>query len=401
MIINYISDDEYSISNGKSEIQFWQNEDDNSISIHDQVIDEFKLSEINDIVKLLEHYAIKQNITKINIVASPVRKVLEFWTSLGYNYSDYEDDKIFIDEILSCPDKNKLFDTYSGVILLEKTKTNLNNSSFINKVYNQDIIEFLKNIPSSSLDMVYGDPDYNVGINYAGSNYSRKWNDYIDWYIELTKESMRVLKPTGSLFMMNYPKQNAYLRVKYLDDAAYDVQDYVWIYNTNVGHSTKRFTTAHRSILHATKTKDNNFYKNNVAEPYKNPTDKRILQRIADGNIGRMPYSWFYFDLVKNVSKDKTFHACQIPLKLVEMLIKSCTLENDDIFILFGGSGSELVLCKQLKRNFISCELHKEYYDMIIDRLNNNGIIKEVFKLDFMQQKNGSDLNYQMKQLFG
>jgi len=28
---------------------------------------------------------------------------------------------------------------------------------------------------------------------------------------------MRVLKPTGNLFMMNYPKQNAYLRVKNLD----------------------------------------------------------------------------------------------------------------------------------------------------------------------------------------
>lgn len=104
----------------------------------------------------------------------------------------------------------------------------------------------------------------------------KKWNDYIDWYISLTKECMRVLKPTGNLFMMNYPKQNAYLRVKYLDDNAYDVRDYIWVYNSNIGFSPKRFTTAHRSILHATKSKDNNFYKDNVALPYKNPTDKRI-----------------------------------------------------------------------------------------------------------------------------
>jgi len=118
--------------------------------------------------------------------------------------------------------------------------------NYRNKVFNRDIIEVLKELPNNSLDMVYGDPDYNVGINYSGNNYTKKWNDYIDWYIKLTKESMRVLKPTGSLFMMNYPKQNAYLRVKYLDDAAYDVQDYFWVYNTNVGHSPKRFTTAHR-----------------------------------------------------------------------------------------------------------------------------------------------------------
>lgn len=261
---------------------------------------------------------------------------------------------------------------------------------FRNKVFNEDVIKVLKSLPSNSLDMVYGDPDYNVGINYAGKNYTTKWKDYIDWYIELTKESMRVLKPTGSLFMMNYPKQNAYLRVKYLDNNAFDVQDYVWVYNTNVGHSPRRLTTAHRSILHATKSKDNNFYKDHIAVPYQNPKDKRIIQRISDGHLGRMPYSWFYYDLVKNVSKDKTFHSCQIPLPLVEMLIKSCTKEGDDCFILFGGSGSELVLCKNLDRNFISCELHPEYYQMILDRLKNNGKIRDEFRLEFMQQKNGN-----------
>jgi len=95
-----------------------------------------------------------------------------------------------------------------------------------------------------------------------------------------------------------------------------------------------------------------------------------------------MPYSWWYFDLVKNVSKDKTFHSCQIPLALVEMLIKSSTKEDDVVQILFGGSGSELVLCKQLKRNFVSSEIHKPYYDMIMDRLNNGGVIKDDYKLD-------------------
>jgi len=256
--------------------------------------------------------------------------------------------------------------------------------NFRNNVFNHDILTLLKQSPDNCLDTVYGDPDYNVGINYAGKNYTQKWNDYIDWYIELTKESMRVLKPTGNLFMMNYPKQNAYLCVKYLDENAFDVQDYVWIYNTNVGHTPRRFTTTHRSILHATKSKENHFYKDNVAVPYQNPTDKRTKQRMAEGHLGRMPYSWFYFDLVKNVSKDKTFHSCQILLNLVEMIIKSCTQENDDVFILFGGSGSEIVLCKELKRNFISCELHPEYYEMIQNSLENNGRISDEYCLEFV-----------------
>lgn len=256
-----------------------------------------------------------------------------------------------------------------------------------NKIFNKDVMEILIKLPDDSIDMVYGDPDYNVGINYAGKRFTKTWDEYITWYTQLTKECMRVLKPIGNLFMFNYPKQNAYLRVKYLDQHAYEVHEYVWVYNTNIGHSTKRFTTAHRSILHATKSKNNKFYKDNVAQPYKNPDDRRIRKRLAEGSKGRMPYSWFYFDLVKNVSKDKTFHSCQIPLPLVETLIKSCTKKGDDVFILFGGSGSEIILCKDLKRNYLSCEIHPDYYKMILDRIKHGGKISDQYRLNFIQEK--------------
>lgn len=243
-------------------------------------------------------------------------------------------------------------------------------------------METFKRLPDNSIDMIFGDPDYNVGINYAGAKYTKKWNDYIDWYIALARECMRVLKPDGNLFMLNYPKQNAYLRVKYLDENAYSVNDYAWVYNSNVGMSKNKFTTAHRSLLHVTKSKNNKFYKDAVAVPYQNPTDKRIMQNIANGSKGRMPYSWFYFDLVKNVSKEKTFHSCQIPQKLVEMLIKATTVENDVVQILFGGSGGEIVLAKTLGRRFISSEIHKLYYDMIMQRLGTNGDVPQNLKLN-------------------
>lgn len=271
---------------------------------------------------------------------------------------------------------------------------------YINKVFNRDILEVLRSLPDDSLDMVYGDPDYNVGINYAGKKYTTAWNQYIDWYVELAQESLRVLKPTGNLFLINYPKQNAYLRVKYLDEVANAVYDYAWVYNTNVGHGNKHFTTAHRSILHATKTNDSHFYKDNVSQPYQNLNDKRIKQRLADGHTGRMPYSWLYFDLVKNVSKDKTLHACQIPLGLVETLIKSCTQENDDVLILFGGSGSELVLCQKLKRNFVSCEIHPVYFEMIQQRLQQNGEIPDEYRLEFLQKKKNENNGNHQRILF-
>lgn len=241
-------------------------------------------------------------------------------------------------------------------------------------------MDLLKDLPAQSVDMVFGDPDYNVGIKYEDKNYTTSFKEYIDWYIKLTKEAMRVLKKDGNLFMLNYPKQNAHLRAKYLDDLYPYINDYVWVYNSNVGHTPKRFTTAHRSILHVRKSKNNKFYKDNIALPYKNPGDKRILQNLANGSKGRMPYSWFEFNLVKNISKEKTLHACQIPQKLTEMLVKSCTLPGDNVLVLFAGSGAELEVCKSLDRNFISAELIKKYRDIAMHRIE-NGYIKEEHKL--------------------
>lgn len=245
---------------------------------------------------------------------------------------------------------------------------------YLNKVFLKDVMELLKELPDKCVDMVYGDPDYNVGIKYGDKSYTKTFDEYIEWYIELAKESLRVLKDAGNMFLINYPKQNAYLQVKYLDSVCYEVLDYIWVYNTNVGHSPRRFTTAHRSILHCRKTSHSNFYKDNVAVPYKNPTDKRILQNLANGSKGRMPYDWLYFDLVKNVSKEKTFHACQIPQKLSETLIKSSTVPKDIVLILFGGSGSEIEVCKSLDRQYISAEIDKKYYEVIVDRLRKGNI---------------------------
>ena len=244
---------------------------------------------------------------------------------------------------------------------------------FQDKVFLDDVMVTLRSMPDNCVNMIYGDPDYGVGINYSGKKYTQRWEEYISWYVELATECMRVLRDDGNLFFINYPRQNSYLRVRCLDDLAYNVYDYAWVYPSNIGHSAKRFTTAHRSVLHAVKSKNNAFYKDQVALPYKNPESNKIKKRLANGSSGRMPYSWFEFNLVKNTSKNKTFHACQIPIPLYDMLLKASTVENDSVFVLFGGSGSEVVHTKQSNRRFLSCETHPDYYKMILDRLHSNG----------------------------
>ncbi|MHB8282861.1 MAG: DNA-methyltransferase [bacterium] len=274
-------------------------------------------------------------------------------------------------------------------------------TNFTDEVFNKDIMQVLKELPDKSVDMIYSDPDYNVGIKYNNTTYTKKFTEYINWYVELAAESMRTLKDDGNMFFINYPKQNAYLWVKYLDNACYNVHEYVWVYNTNVGHSPKKFTTAHRTILHCTKTKNNKWFKDAVAENYLNPNDKRIKQNIMNGSKGRMPYSWLYYNLVKNVSKDKTIHACQIPIKLTEKLLKASTKEGDLVLIHFGGSGNEILLAKKSGRHYVSAEIDTIYYNMILERLkiSNAGLITDYeipdeykLKLNKIKDKKSNDL---------
>lgn len=258
---------------------------------------------------------------------------------------------------------------------------------FTNKVFLDDIMNVLAKLPNNSVDMIYGDPDYNVNINYHGTNYTMDFDDYIVWYVNLTKECMRVMKDDGNLMMMNYPKPNAHLRVNYLDEAAFMVEEYVWVYNYNFGIRENKFTRAHRSILHGTKSAKNRFYRDNVAEEYKNPTDRRVRKLIESGSKGRMPYSWFYNDLVKNVSKEKTIHAAQIPKAISRKLIESTTMPGDTVLVLFGGSGSECEVCKEGGRNYITAELNETYHELIVKRLETGEIPKEFWHKSRLSRK--------------
>ena len=132
-----------------------------------------------------------------------------------------------------------------------------------------------------------------------------------------------------------------------------------WVYNSNTAKQ-------HRDI---------GFYKikpnfNLVKQPYKNLNDKRIKERIAKGCAGAKLYDWWNINQVKNVSKKENSHPCVMPLQVMENIIG--ILPSDYIvFDPFMGSGTTGVACKHLGRDFIGCEIDKEYYEIAKRRIGN------------------------------
>ena len=64
-------------------------------------------------------------------------------------------------------------------------------------------------------------------------------------------------------------------------------------------------------------------------------------------------------------------HPTMKPIALFAYQISNNTHENDHVLDLFGGSGTTLIACEQLKRKAYLCELDPHYVDVIIQRWEN------------------------------
>lgn len=68
------------------------------------------------------------------------------------------------------------------------------------RVENKDCLELLKDIKSETIDMVFADPPFNLGIKYKGYIDDRK--NYEQWCEQWIGECFRVLKSTGTFYLM-------------------------------------------------------------------------------------------------------------------------------------------------------------------------------------------------------
>jgi DNA modification methylase len=232
-----------------------------------------------------------------------------------------------------------------------------------------DCMKYMQTLPDSSVDLVITDPPFNIGKKYDSYSDNLKFEEYLNWCYNWLDETTRILKPGGSLYLFNYPENNAYLKV-YLDKKLNFRRWLTWHYNTNTGHSKINYTRTQHSILFYTKGDNYIFNKEEVVQPYKNPTDKRIKKLLADGKKGTGPYDVFIFNIVKNVSKQKTEHIAQLPVELVEIFVKASSLQNQLIFDPFMGSGTTAVAAKKNGRHYLGCEISKKYYNIIQTRLS-------------------------------
>ena len=210
------------------------------------------------------------------------------------------------------------------------------------KVINQEFR--LCNIPKG---ITITDPPYNQG--YAYNDYKDKLSEKD--YIELLSQI-----PTPCV-IIHYPEETINLLPKAIKENCEQVV--CWVYNSNTGKQSR--------IISWWGCKPD-FKK--VTQPYKNLNDKRIQKRISEGKTGAKLYDWWDINQVKNVSKEKTEHPCQIPEKVIENIILTTASKDDLIIDVFAGSGTTGIVAEKLGYKSIMYEIDRDYCK-IIEKRNN------------------------------
>ena len=196
--------------------------------------------------------------------------------------------------------------------------------------------------------IIVTDPPFNVGYHY---------NEYTDSMPEDEYYSMlSTLFDDVPFVCIHYMEELFKLAIK-LNEPPRKVVS--WVYNSNTAKQ-------HRGVGFWRVKPDFTL----VTQPYKNPTDKRIKERIDRGILGGRLYDWWNINQVKNVSKTDNPHPCVMPLEVMKNTI-GLLPKDKTIFDPFMGSGTTGEACRVLGRDFIGCELNKEYFDYARKRILN------------------------------
>lgn len=211
------------------------------------------------------------------------------------------------------------------------------------QIFHADCREVLPSLPASGV--VITDPPYNIGYHYDGY----KDNLSEDEYRDLISSTVRM--PS---VVLHYPEDSVGISFALNELPEKCV---AWTYNANTPRQWRMiswFGVAPDFKL--------------VRQPYKNPTDKRILQLVANGSTGGRLYDWWHEQQVKNVSEEKTEHPCQIPISIMEKVvgITPCDLVIDP----FMGSGTTLCAAMKANRKAIGIETEEKYCEIAANRLS-------------------------------
>ncbi len=252
---------------------------------------------------------------------------------------------------------------------------------YLNTIIQGDCIEVLKSFPDNSFDLIFADPPYNlqlpdnkrlvrangtevIPVNDAWDKFE-SYEEYDKFTEDWLKECQRVLKPTGTIWVMGM-YHNVFRVGKIMQDLGlWFLNDVIWVkIDAMPNFNGRRFTNNHETLIWAVKNKN-----------CKNYTFNNEFLKQMNGGEQMKDTDWVFplcrgSERVRDENGIKA-HPTQKPLKLVQQVLLTSSSKGDLVLDPFMGSGTTAVVANALGRNWIGIEKEEKYIQVSYKRINN------------------------------
>ena len=220
----------------------------------------------------------------------------------------------------------------------------------INKIYNMDCIEGMRQMPDKSVDLVVTDPPYLIETSGAGiykqddKQYVKELNEMKDGFSrEVLDELCRIMKKINIYFFCSQ-KQIIPLVDYFVKEKNCNWNLLTWHKSNPVPACGNKYLTDTEFIL---------FFREKGVKIY-----------------GEYKSKFTYYVTPLNQKDKKTYgHPTIKPLDMVSNFIINSSKEGDIVFDPFMGSGTTAVAAMKCNRNFLGYELNPDYYEICNKRI--------------------------------
>ena len=269
----------------------------------------------------------------------------------------------------------------------------MNNNEY--ELYLGDALEILQTIEKESIDLIVTSPPYadSRTNTYGGI----KPDEYNEWFLPITQELLRILKPTGTFILNIKEKVVNGERHTYVIELILNMRKQGWLWteefiwhkkNCYPGKWPNRFRDAWERLLQFNKNKFFKMYQEEVMIPIGDWAEKRLsnlsqTDKIRDtskvgSGFGKNVSNWVGKDMVypTNVLHLATEcgnknHSATFPYALPEWFIKLFTRPGDVVLDPFMGSGTAIFAALNMGRKAIGIDINPEYYNLVLGKIQN------------------------------
>lgn len=262
-----------------------------------------------------------------------------------------------------------------------------------------DCKEILKDLPENTIDLIVTSPPYadQRKSTYGGIPPKK----YVEWFLPISKELLRILKPTGSFILNIKERVVSGERSTYVMELILEMRKQGWLWteeyiwhkkNCYPGKWPNRFRDAWERLLHFNKSRDFNMYQEKVMIPVgewaktrlKNlsKTDKIRDESKVGSGFGKNISNWLNRDqayptnvLHLATECNNKNHSAAFPEGLPEWFIRLFTQPGDTVLDPFMGSGTTNFVARRMSRNSIGIEIKKEYYDRVQEQIEEKKLV--------------------------